>query len=644
MNRNSTAVALLGLVAVLLVLAGCQRGEERQRTEATAVQPQEAAAALFDADDRLGLAEAPLKGNPSAPVTIVEFSSYQCPFCGRVQPTLNQIAEEFGDDVRLLFLQHPLPMQANSRPAARASLAAHAQGKFWEFSALALSNQQALTEENFVAWATQIGLDLDRFNADRNADWTNERVEADLAVAQRFGIRGTPNFLINGRMVTGAQPFDAFATVIREEIAATRPLIEGGMSVGAAFGQRLDANLSAAAAAPPERPAQPDESQQLRVPIGDSPWKGGENALVTIVEFSSYQCPFCNRVRPTLDTLLEEFGDDIRLVFKHRPLPNQAASEPAARAAIAAQNQDKFWEYHAGIFDRQQRLREGEAVLIEIAEEVGLDLDRFRADMASDATTARLRADQALADQLQAQGTPHFFINGYRLRGAQPVDAFRAIVNRELNVTRALVEAGTPRAEIYNRVMAGAAERPTAAAAQQPQQPAAPVEFNLEGVPSRGPANAAVTVVEFSDFQCGFCGRLSETIAEVAPEFEDRVRFVSMQFPLGRFPHSQRASEAALAAHAQGKYWEYKSLIYANQRSLSEGSFTQFAEQLGLDMDRFNRDLETNAHAAAINAQRAQGQRAGVRGTPALFLNGRQIGGAIPADQLRNQLNEALAN
>lgn len=634
--------------ALVFAASACQGGDQPAgKADAAPVAAAPAAAAapaggggLFDDKDELGLAGAPLKGNPQAPVTIVEFSSYQCPFCSRVRPTLAQIATEFGDDVRLIFKQHPLPMQAQSRPAARAALAAHAQGKFWEFNDKVFDNQRDISEANLVKWAEEIGLDMAKFNEDRNAAWTNEQVDKDLAAAQKFNIRGTPNFLINGRNVAGAQPFDNFANAIREELTATRALIAGGKSVGQAFGERLEANRKAAAAQAADRPGEPDPNQKLKVPIGNSPAKGGADGLVTIVEFSSYQCPFCNRVRPTLKTLMDEYGDDLRVVFKHRPLGFQAQSEPAALAAIAAQNQGKFWEYHAGLFDNQGRL--APAVFEEIAQGLGLDMDKFKADMASDATKARLREDTSLADKLQAQGTPHFFINGYRLRGAQPIEAFKTIIERELVVAKKLVDAGTPRAQVYEKQQADAAAQPSAGAAAD-AAPAAPVNFDLSGAASRGPADAKVTVVEFSDFQCGFCGRLASTIAEVMPDYENRVRFVSMQFPLGRFPHSQKASEAALAANEQGKYWEYKKLIYDNQRELSDSSFETFAEKVGLDMAKFREALSTNKFAAAVNKQRDEGQKAGVRGTPALYINGRQVGGAIPAETLRSNLDEALA-
>jgi len=652
-QRESAWLVAMALVAAATIFSSCTGGEDAPEPAAPAVAaptatapaaaaPAAADAAIFDAADRLALAKSPMKGNPNALVTIVEFSSYQCPFCGRVQPTLEQVADEFGDDVRFVFKQHPLPNQANSRPASRAALAANAQGKFWEFHDLLLANQSELGEGKYLEWAAQVGLDIDKFNADRNADWTNAQVDADLAVAGRHNIRGTPNFLVNGKPVAGAQPFDAFAGVIREEIAATKALVDAGKGIGAAYGERLDVNQkAAAAAAAAPQPGQPDPNQKIKVPVGNSPAKGGAEPLVTIVEFSSYQCPFCNRVRPTLDALADEYGDDLRVVFKHRPLPMQANSEPAARAAIAAQNQGKFWEFHTGIFDNQGRI--GAELFAELAGNLGLDKAKFDADMAADATTARLREDTGLADQVLASGTPHFFVNGARLVGAQPLEAFKAVVDRELAAARKLVEEGTPRAQVYEKLQAAAAEKPAVAAAA-PAAPTGPVTFKLDGAASQGPTDAKVTLVDFSDFQCGYCGRLAESIAEVMPEFADKsVRFVSMQFPLGRFPHAQKASEAALAANAQGKYWEFKKLIYANQRSLTDDSFEQFAAELGLDMDRFRKELADKTWAAAVTAQRAEGQKAGVSGTPTLFLNGQKIGGALPADGLRSAINAALA-
>lgn len=653
-RRNGAFLPLIAFAAVALVVACSPRGGEsqRDRASATTVEPTGEAQTgnVFDPDDRLEITNNPQRGAEQASVIIVEWSSFQCPFCGRVQPTLNRLLEEFPNDVRLVFKQHPLePMQAQSRPAAIASLAADRQGKFFEYKAVLMENQRNLSNAELEQYAERVGLDMDQFRRDIQDPALNAQVDADLAVAGRFGIRGTPNFLINGRNLAGAQPYERFEEIVRAEIAAVRELQEGGQSLSQALGARLEANLNAPAAEP-ERPAQPDPNARVRVPVGESAYKGGSEALVTIVEFSSYQCPFCNRVRPTLDQIQAEYGDDVRIVFKHRPLDFQANSGPAARAAIAAQNQGKFWEFHAGLFENQRDLTA--ATFERIAESVGLNMERFRADLNSPETNARLQADQSLADQLQATGTPHFFINGMRLVGAQPFEAFKAAIDRELAHARSVIEAGASRAQVYDRIMADAAERPpmvgggagAQARPQQPQRPSGPVEIPVGDSPYRGPSDARVTVIEFSDFQCGFCGRLSNTLAEVMPEFDDRVRFVSKQFPLGRWPISQTASEAALAAAAQGKYWEFKALIYENQRGLTEEQLHGFAEQLGLNMEQFRSALSEGRYREQVTQEVAQGRSAGVSGTPALFINGRQVGGAIPAERLREELNNALGN
>src|SRR5690606_15493359 len=138
------------------------------------------------------------------------------------------------------------------------------------------------------------------------------------------------------------------------------------------------AGEGAAAKAPPRRP-QPDPNAIYRVPVGDSPVKGAADALVTIVIFSEFQCPFCNRVRPTLDQIEERYGRDVRFVFKHNPLPFHDNAMPAAEVAVEAFRQrgaDAFWRIHDLMFENQQAL--GREQLEGYAQQVGLDMARVR--------------------------------------------------------------------------------------------------------------------------------------------------------------------------------------------------------------------------------------------------------------------------
>lgn len=653
------------LLTASLVVAGCEPGSGRDDREQPSTQSPEtaegaesaggaeggAAEHTFDPDDSMELVGAPVKGSTEALVTIVEFSDFQCPFCSRVLPTLDQLieSEEFEGKVRVVFKHLPLGFHDRARPAAIASMAAHEQGMFWEYHDVLFENQRELSDENLMAYAEELGLDMDAFRAAMENEEVAARVDGDAEMAGSLGVRGTPNFLINGRSLSGAQPFDNFATIVREEIEAMEGLIEEGKTREEAYAARLEENRSANEAAeerqqPTQRqqPPQPDPDAELYVPVAESAFKGPEDALVTIVEFSEFQCPFCSRVNPTVAQIIETYGDDVRVVFKHNPLSFHDRAEPAARAAIAAQNQGKFWEYHDILFSNQQQLTD--ANLERWAEELGLDMDRFRADMQSEATSARIAEDQALAQRLAAGGTPHFFVNGYRLRGAQPFENFQRVIDARLEEAEALVAAGTPRAQVYTTLQEDA-ERGNApmiqpaggnnnAAAQADPEP---VEIEVTDEPFLGPADAEVTMVIYSDFTCGYCNRFHDTIYEAHEGYEDRVRIVFKHFPRG----STDLAVATIAAHRQGKFWEMHDAIF-EQGARTAAQAEGIAEELGLNMDQYREVVNDPATAAYASAQRAEGSRFGVRGTPTWFVNGNISVGAQGAAQVRAAWDAAL--
>jgi protein-disulfide isomerase len=153
-----------------------------------------------------------------------------------------------------------------------------------------------------------------------------------------------------------------------------------------------------------------DPAGAKALPLEGSPSRGPEQAPVTLVEFADFECPFCQRVAPELERLWESRKDKIRFVFKFMPLAMHPHGEAAARAAIAAQAQGKFWEMDRQLFASGTRLEASD--LEGYARDLGLDVDRFRADMTSPATTARIEADRKLADAMGVRGTPTLYING----------------------------------------------------------------------------------------------------------------------------------------------------------------------------------------------------------------------------------------
>jgi protein-disulfide isomerase len=153
-----------------------------------------------------------------------------------------------------------------------------------------------------------------------------------------------------------------------------------------------------------------DASSTKRIPLEGSPSRGPEGGPVVVVEFADFECPFCQKIAPELDALWASHKDKVRFVYKFMPLAMHPHGELAARAAIAAQMQGKFWEMHHQLFANGQHLEPAD--LEAYAKAIGLDVDRFRADMQSPAVTARLDTDRKLADQLGVKGTPSIYIDG----------------------------------------------------------------------------------------------------------------------------------------------------------------------------------------------------------------------------------------
>jgi protein-disulfide isomerase len=153
-----------------------------------------------------------------------------------------------------------------------------------------------------------------------------------------------------------------------------------------------------------------DPSATQAIPIDGSPARGGEQGHVTLVEFADFECPFCQQLAPKLDAMLEKRHDQVRFVYKFFPLKLHPHGIPAARAAIAAQNQGKFWEMHHELFKNGQHLEPQD--IDGYAKSIGLDMDRFHKDVEAPETQARIDADRKLGDGLHINGTPTIYIDG----------------------------------------------------------------------------------------------------------------------------------------------------------------------------------------------------------------------------------------
>jgi protein-disulfide isomerase len=176
-----------------------------------------------------------------------------------------------------------------------------------------------------------------------------------------------------------------------------------------------------------------------------------------------------------------------------------------------------------------------------------------------------------------------------------------------------------------------------------PAAPTEPVDVDASGQPARGPEDAPVTMVEFVDFECPFCGSFArETLPRIEREYGDRIRYVSMNFPLQIHEHAEHAARAAECAFAQDRYWEYHAELFDNQDSLAPPDLSERAERVGLDTDAFEACMRSNETRQLVAEDADAGRDYGVSATPTFFINGTPLNGAQPYGQFKAALDAAL--
>lgn len=214
----------------------------------------------------------------------------------------------------------------------------------------------------------------------------------------------------------------AAACLVQQPVCTNMPLLARRAVRLAAMGASGEAIQAALTYDAPWKPGIPDDGHA----------RGPADAPVTIVMYMEAQCPYCVRASGTMQQLEERYGGKVRFLYEHMPLAFHDQARNAAIAMEAAAEQGRFWEYHDALYARAGELRSNEALLDEIAQQVGLDATRFQRDRGEPAVAARVDADIAQAGVLGVTGTPAFFVNGYSMRGAQPIERFAALIDREL--------------------------------------------------------------------------------------------------------------------------------------------------------------------------------------------------------------------
>jgi len=579
------------------------------------------------------------------------FTDYQCPFCQRLEGTLEDLQKKYPKDVRVVVKHFPLSFHKQAEPAHRAAIAAGKQGKFWEMHDLLFASQREFRAADMNAltraFAKQLSLDVDRFERDMQSSASKGTVADDMKLGEGVGVRGTPHTFVNGIRVSGAQPLTKFEEVVRTELADMRK------AKGSTYASRVETNYEAPAARPKPTPKPPAVAAAV-VPVGkgDAVRGNTKDFLVTIVEFSDMQCPFCARVNPTLEQVLKEH-EDVRLVFKHNPLAFHKEAEPAARASWAAGKQGKFWEMHDKLFANQSAMRgKGDAGMQALAEEyaadLGLNIKRFRKDMDSAAARDAVKADQALAAKVGARGTPNFFVNGVKVIGAQPFDKFYTVVKEQRAIAKDIMKAKKLSGDALYMAASTQNVDKLGDAAKPATKPADIVDTSLLAIgsaPTHGNAKfAKVIIYEFTDLQCPFCSRANSTVQQIRDTYGDKVLFVAKNLPLPFHKEAEPAALAALAADRQGKYWEMRDEIFKRQKELRSNPklFIEIANDIGLNVKRFERDMDDPKLRKIVEADKAMAAKVGARGTPTFIVNDKRVVGAQPFSKFKEVIDAEL--
>ncbi len=602
----------------------------------------------------------PFMGEKDALITIVEYSDYQCPFCSRAEPTLKKIMEEYKGKVKIVWKDNPLGFHKDAMPAA---IVAHmifqekGNDAFWKAHDFMYENGKSLTEENFVKIAKDLGVSEDKVKATLQNEGLKAKMMKSQQDAAKVGANGTPAFFINGRFLSGAQPFENFKKIIDEELVKAEEMVKNGVSKSDIYKNIMAKAERTVPMAPAQqqqqqqqqqRPGSPDPAKAYFNDIDGFPFMGEKDALITIVEYSDYQCPFCSRAEPTLKKIMEEYKGKVKIVWKDNPLGFHKDAMPAAIVAhmiFQEKGNDAFWKAHDFMYENGKSLTEEN--FVKIAKDLGVSEDKVKATLQNEGLKAKMMKSQQDAAKVGANGTPAFFINGRFLSGAQPFENFKKIIDEELVKAEEMVKNGVSKSNIYKNIMSKAEKIVASAPAMNNQMPEDNKVYDVKSSPNAaafGPKDAKILISEFSEFQCPFCVRVNPTLAKIKEKYAGKVRIEFRHMPLPFHNNAMNAAKASIAANKQGKFWEYHDLLFVNQKNLSEDELIGYANKIGLNLKQFEADMKDPKTEEIIKADMDVARQVGANGTPTFFINGKKLIGAQPYEAFEKKIEEALKN
>ncbi len=588
------------------------------------------------------------KGADNAPVTIINFSDFQCPFSKRFSDHIHRLMKTYNGKIKYVYKHFPLPFHRMGKPAALAAIAAQNQGKFWEYYEVLYNNIRDISDENLVLWAEELGLDKERFLSDRNSAFSAKILKQDKAMGSRFGVRGTPTIFINGRRIVGANN-DIIEKVVLEEIANGENLrAKGEKDI---YGKLIKNGLTKYI--PPQRqhPAIPQDIYKVEYP-STAPVTGNENADITIVLFKDYECIFSARLHSTIKEIKKEYPDNIRLVYMNLPLRFHKKATLAATAALAAHRQGKFKEINDLLFNQQHNWKKAEIFekwLEKTVKDTGLNIDRFKKDFKDPSLKQIVDKDINFASNLGVRGTPGSFINGRFISGALPVESFREVINEELERAERIKTDELKGTRLYRELIKDGKPGIGALGAKQAEPFHKISDIRLSGKePKSGPAKAPVTIVKFSDFQCPFCRKGADTMEKIVKEYEEKITLIFKHSPLDFNKSARTAALFTIAVkniYGDEKFFEIGRILFDNQEEWKDSPkkhFEKYASELRLNWNKLKTKMNEPETLNILEKDIAEAAKQGVRGVPVFFINGKRVSGVRKPLYFKSLIDDLL--
>ena len=405
--------------------------------------------------------------------------------------------------------------------------------------------------------------------------------------------------------------------------------------------------------------SQPGWSQSVNgTPL---PTRGVDVAVVEILEVSDFQCPYCAKAQGALKQVMRTYQRQVRQLFLHQPLPFHDQALAASLASVLAQKEGKFWELADTFFIEQQDLSTNHIRAVALRN--GLAVEALNEGLKSPEARSFVEANQRVAEAVGAKGTPTFFVNGTRIRGAKPFESFKKIV--DIEIAMAGKEPMTPEQAAAYRQRRVQSNNPALHAYLYGGKPA-PAKDSVETKPKEGPTPSAddeqlykvtirptdavygepdkalVTMVSFMGYQCAYSRELMTVFEDLLKHYGESLALVVKHLPLSIHPQGQDAAATALCAHEQGKFWELNRRLTADNR-LSARAVQRKARAVGLDMNALKACMDKGEVRNIIREDGSLAQTVGARGTPTTYINGRQIVGSVPMEELASVIEAELA-